>query len=96
MNQKPGEVWLADLGLAARRAQWSFFPATIRKAPRALVIYAPLTTQNRGSRYEVDVGKLPFLTEQSIANVQGVASLPPIRFERQTLLQRSSGNTGQD
>jgi mRNA interferase MazF len=52
------------------------------QAPRALVIYAPLTTQNRGSRYEVDVGKPSFLSERSVANVQGIGSLPHPRLER--------------
>ena len=39
------------------------------QAPRALVIYVPLTTQYRGSRYEVELGKLSFLKEPSIANL---------------------------
>ena len=50
--------------------------------PRALIIYVPLTSQNRGSQYEVAMPKLPFLREESIANVQGVASLPVTRLER--------------
>jgi mRNA interferase MazF len=51
-------------------------------APRALAIYVPLTTQNRGSKYEVALPQLPFLREVSVANVQGVASLPLTRLER--------------
>lgn len=50
--------------------------------PRALGIQVPLTTQPRGSRYEVDLGKLPFLSQPSTVNVQGIASIPSIRFER--------------
>ena len=41
--------------------------------PRALVIYVPLTGQNRGSKYEVEMPKLHFLREESVANIQGVA-----------------------
>jgi mRNA interferase MazF len=41
-----------------------------------------MTTQNRGSRYEVDLGKLPFLREASFVNVQGIASIPTVRLER--------------
>jgi mRNA interferase MazF len=82
MNQKPGEVWLADLGLAGKTRPVVILSRDDSQAPRALIIYVPLTTQNRGSQYEVDVGKLTFLMEQSVANVQGIASLPPIRFER--------------
>jgi hypothetical protein len=31
-----------------------------------LLIYIPLMTQNRGSRYEVALGKLPFLNKSSV------------------------------
>src|SRR5438876_5499766 len=81
MNQKAGEVWLADLGLAGKTRPVVILSRNDPQAARSLVIYVPLTTQNRGSRYEVDVGRLPFLREQSVANVQGIASLPPHRFE---------------
>jgi mRNA interferase MazF len=50
--------------------------------PRGLVIHVPMTTQNRGSQYEVDIGKLPFLREASFVNVQGIASIPSVRLER--------------
>ena len=49
---------------------------------RALVIYVPLTTQYRGSAYEVEIPKLPFLNAVSFANVQGIASIPEVRLER--------------
>jgi mRNA interferase MazF len=52
------------------------------EAPRALAIYVPVTTQKRGSKYEVELSQLTFLREPSVANVQGVASLPVTRLER--------------
>jgi mRNA interferase MazF len=52
------------------------------EAPRALIIYVPLTTQNRESRYEVPIPKLGFLNAPSVANVQGIASIPSVRLER--------------
>ena len=42
----------------------------------------PLTTQNRGSGYEVELPKLRFLKLEGVANVQGIASLPVTRLER--------------
>ena len=42
----------------------------------------PLTTQNPGSKYEVALPSLRFLGEASVANVQGIASLPLVRLER--------------
>ena len=50
--------------------------------PLALIIYVPLTTQNRNSAYEVVLPKLRFLDRDSVANVQGIASLPRVRLER--------------
>jgi mRNA interferase MazF len=47
-----------------------------------LVIYVPLTSENRGSEYEVLMPKLPFLRLEGVANVQGLASLPIKRLER--------------
>jgi mRNA interferase MazF len=69
MAAKPGEVWLADLGLAAKTRPVVILYREDADAPRALVTYVPLTTQNRGSRYEFDLGKLRFLRKTSIANV---------------------------
>lgn len=49
-------------------------------APRALAIYVRLTTQNRNSPFEVAIPKLGFLNADSVANVQGIASMPTIRL----------------
>jgi mRNA interferase MazF len=76
MAAKPGEVWLADLGLAAKTRPVIILSRDDADAPRALVTYVPLTTQNRRSRYEIDVGNLRFLREASVANVQGIGSIP--------------------
>ncbi|MGB5711151.1 MAG: type II toxin-antitoxin system PemK/MazF family toxin [Waterburya sp.] len=46
------------------------------------VIYVPLTTQNRRSKYEVELPKLKFLNRDSFANVQGLGSIPRVRLER--------------
>ena len=51
-------------------------------APRVLVIYIPLTTQIRESRYEIPLPKLSFLDSASVANVQGIGSVPTVRLER--------------
>jgi mRNA-degrading endonuclease toxin of MazEF toxin-antitoxin module len=41
---------------------------------RALAVVAPLTSQIRGGRGEVDLGKLRWLPKASAVNVQGMAS----------------------
>ena len=79
MKIKPGEVWLADLGMAAKTRPIVIVSREDEDSPRALVIQVPLTSQNRGSRYEVDLGKLRFLSQPSTANVQGMASIPTVK-----------------
>ena len=82
MNPRPGEVWLADLGMAAKTRPVVIVSRFDPGAPRSLVIYVPLTTQNRQSAYEVQIPKLGFLNAVSWANVQGIASIPQVRLER--------------
>ena len=82
MNPKPGEIWLADLGLAAKTRPVVIVSRHDPHAPRALVLYVPLTTQNRRSSYEILLPSLPFLRETSVANVQGTGSVAVVRLER--------------
>jgi mRNA interferase MazF len=70
---KQGEVWLADLGLAAKTRPVVILSKDDPQAPRAL---------NRGSPYEIELGNLRFLRELSVANVQGIGSIPAIRLQR--------------
>ena len=81
MSPQPGDIWLADLGIAAKTR-----PVVISRQdpnpPRALALYVPLTTQNRLSPYEVSLPRLPFLDRDSVANAQGLASIPTVRLER--------------
>jgi mRNA interferase MazF len=82
MKAKPGEIWLADLGLTAKVRPVLIVSRHDPDAPRALAIYVPLTTQHRGSRYEIPVGQLSFLDASSVVNVQGIGSLVEPRLER--------------
>src|SRR5262245_35775098 len=80
MAAKQGEVWLADLGLAAKTRPVVILSQDDPQAPRALVTYVPLTTQNRGSPYEIELAKLRFLRELSVANIQGIDFIPASRL----------------
>ena len=82
MSPQPGEVWLADLGLAAKTRPVVIGSRYDPDAPRALILYVPLTTQNRRSDYEVALLNVNFLDRNSVANVQGLGSLPRARLER--------------
>jgi mRNA interferase MazF len=82
MTPVPGEVWLADLGLAAKTRPVIIVSRRDPDPPRALLLYVPLTTKGRGSAYEVLLPKFSFLDRESIANVQGLGSIPQVRQER--------------
>jgi mRNA interferase MazF len=82
MNPQPGEIWLADLGLAAKVRPIVIVSRQDPDPPRSLVLYVPLTTQRRESPYEVPLPRLPFLDRESVANVQGLGSLPTVRLAR--------------
>jgi len=82
MSPHPGEVWLTDLGLAAKTRPVVIVSRHEPNPPRALVLYAPLTTQNRLCSYEVTLPQLHFLDRDSVANVQELGSAPIVRLER--------------
>ncbi|MBL9153047.1 MAG: type II toxin-antitoxin system PemK/MazF family toxin [Verrucomicrobiales bacterium] len=79
---KAGEVWFAELGMAEKSR-----PVLVLSVPeptdaRALVVVAPLTSQIRGLRGEVDLGKPRWLPKPSAVNVQGLASFDPRKLTR--------------
>ena len=82
MSPQPGDIWLADLGLAAKTRPVVIVSRQDPDPPRSLVLYVPLTTQRRDSPYEVPLPRIPFLDRESVANVQGLGSLPIVRLER--------------
>jgi len=69
MSPRPGEVWLADLGMAANTRPVVIVSRYDEDPPRVLVLYVPLTSEDRGSGYEVEMPKLPFLRLKGVANV---------------------------
>ena len=71
-----------DMGMVAKTRPAIVIIADNLDSPRSLVIYIPITRQNRGSELEVPLGHLPFLDKESVANVQGIGALPSVRFEK--------------
>lgn len=75
-----GEVWLVDLGLAAKVR-----PALVVSLPpgereRSLVTLIPHTTSLRGSNYEVPL-RVPFLRPGAF-DTQGIVTVPLVRLVR--------------
>ena len=79
-NASRGEVWLVDLGLAAKAR-----PAVVLSIPfldneRALYAIVPHTTARRGGRFEV-VFDVPWLLPGAF-DVQGLRNIPGSVFMR--------------
>lgn len=75
MNPIPGELYLIDLGMVGKVRPAVVISREDLDSPRAIAICAPLTTQNRGSAYEVALGKLKFLDKESWVNVHGLMAV---------------------
>jgi mRNA interferase MazF len=71
----PGEVWVVDFGLAAKQRPVLVLAYPQPEDARALVVVVPLTSQLRGARGEVEIGKPRWLSKHSAVNVQGFASI---------------------
>lgn len=75
MMPEPGEVYRVDLGMAGKVRSFVVVSRRDEDPPRALALCVPITTQNRGSKYEVELSRVRFLRELSYANVQGLQAV---------------------
>lgn len=66
---------MVDLGIAGKVRPMVVVSREDSDPPRAIAVCAPLTTAYRGSEYEVGIGKLRFLDQQSYINVQGMLAI---------------------
>jgi mRNA-degrading endonuclease toxin of MazEF toxin-antitoxin module len=79
---RPGEVWFAELGMVEKSRPVLVLAFPDNEDARALAVVAPLTSQIRGMRGEVDLGKPRWLPKHSAVNVQGLASLDHRKLTR--------------
>ena len=75
MMPKIGDVFIVDLGFDGKVRPVVVVSREDNDAPRALSIVVPLTSQFRGSRYEIQMPRVPWLKLQSFANVQAIGSV---------------------
>jgi mRNA interferase MazF len=74
MTPKIGDVFIVDLGFDGKVRPVVVVSREDPDAPRALSVVVPLTSQFRGTRYEVKMPRVPWLNLQSFANVQAINS----------------------
>jgi mRNA interferase MazF len=75
MDPRPGEVYVVNLGMAGKIRPAVVLSRFDPDRPLALVSLAPITSQYRGSQYEISLGMPSFLREDSWVNVQCVAPI---------------------
>ena len=75
-----GEVWLADLGFAAKVRPVLVVSVPYGDRDYALIQVVPHTTQPRGAVFEVQI-PIRFL-EPGASNVQGMLAVPGAKFLR--------------
>lgn len=75
-----GEVWLVDLGLAAKIRPCLVISVPAADEDRALVTVVPHTTSLRGTRYEIFV-PTRFLRSGGF-DAQGIVTVPTVRLMR--------------
>ena len=69
-----GEVWLVDLGFAAKIRPCLVLSIPAHDEDRALVTVVPHTTSQRGSRFEVEI-KTGFL-KKGVFDAQNLVTIP--------------------
>jgi len=74
------EVWLVDLGFAAKTRPCLVLSIPALDQDRALATLVPHTTSPRGSRFEVDL-KLSFL-KQGVFDAQNLVTIPHAKLVR--------------
>ena len=75
-----GEVWLVDLGLAAKIRPCLVLGVPSADEDRALVTVVPHTTSLRGTRFEVSTS-VRFLKSGAF-DAQGIVTVPTVRLMR--------------
>jgi mRNA interferase MazF len=86
MTPVRGEVWLLDLGMAAKVRPALILSAGFDDDDRALITVVPHTTSLRGSQYEIAV-PAPFLKAGAFL-VQNIATYPTVRAIRRLRVLR--------
>ena len=75
-----GEIWLVDLGLAAKVRPCLILSVPYADNERALVSYVPRTTARRGGRFEVEHSSPQF--KPGAFDAQNIGTVPSAKLVR--------------
>jgi len=76
----PGEVWIVDLGLAAKVRPGLILSNYPKDDELSLIIIVPHTTAVRGNRWEVSIPKRFLKT--GVFHLQQLQAVPTVRLQR--------------
>lgn len=75
-----GEVWMIDLGMAAKPRPAVILSVRFRDDEKAVVTYVARSTQSRGGRFEVEHHAPHFLP--GVFDAQGIGTVPVNKLMR--------------
>ena len=75
-----GEVWMLDLGMAAKQRPGLILSIEYRAEEKAVVTYVARTTQRRGGRFEVEHQAAQFLP--GVFDAQNIGTVPAAKLVR--------------
>lgn len=75
---KRGEIWMIDMGMAAKVRPCLILSVPFQDQERALITYIPRTTSLRGGRFEVEHVHSQF--KPGAFDVQNIGTVPPARL----------------
>lgn len=78
---KPGDIWLVDLGMAAKVRPCLVITPRPRQDDLDVFTVVAHTTAARGSRWELSIPK-PFLDDDGVFDVQRIATVASVKLER--------------
>jgi len=78
---KPGEVWITDLGMAAKVRPCLVVTPPPQEDDLDVFTVIAHTTSRHGSRWEVPMLK-PFLAAEGVFDVQRIATVSSVKLER--------------
>ncbi len=81
-NFSRGDVVVVDLGLSAKVRPCVVISASNADSQRNMSVVVPMTTEIRGGECEIRFPKPPWLRQESVVNVLGIAGVDNAKIER--------------
>jgi mRNA interferase MazF len=79
---KRGDVVLVDLGVTAKVRPCVVVSVSNPDSQRNMSVVVPMTTEIRGGECEIPFSKPPWLRQESVVNVLGIAGVDNAKIER--------------